>query len=122
MVKFSKGKYISCKAHFQRLSSSNSPPLSARLRNAADSTYNFLGLYVTSLFSVGPSIAIQIPKYGPAHAQNSSMPTPPLKLPRSTSGDHLALLDLALQVEVEAEAVVMEAVVQVVAEEAVGRG
>ena len=29
-----------------------SPPLSARLRNLFDDTYAFLGLYVTTLFSV----------------------------------------------------------------------
>lgn len=50
------------------------------------------------------------------------MPTPPPKLRRSTFGDHLGLLALGLQEEAEAEVVAMEEVVQVVAEEVVGRG
>ena len=36
---------------FQKLTI-DSPPLSARLRSYADSTYAFFGLYVTTLFSV----------------------------------------------------------------------
>ena len=37
----------------------NRPPLTARVRHFANDTYNFLGLYVTTLFSVR---AMSVPK------------------------------------------------------------
>lgn len=92
------------------------------MRNAVDSTYNFLGLYVTSLFSVGRLDFLWNFEDGSvANTQNSLMPTPPPKLPRSTSGDHLVLHSLDLHVAAVAE-VVMEVALQVVADQAVGRG
>lgn len=51
MAKCCKGMLTQSLSH-DFLLSDNSPPLSARIRNLFDDSYAFLGLYVTTLFSV----------------------------------------------------------------------
>lgn len=51
MAKYYKGRLTQALKQ-ESLLSSNSPPLSARIRNLVDDSYAFLGLYVTTLFSV----------------------------------------------------------------------
>ncbi|KAL2054172.1 hypothetical protein ABVK25_005711 [Lepraria finkii] len=60
------------------------PPLSARVRNFVDSTYAFLGLYVTSLFSLDAYAAAE---QSPYNIRNRNRPTPALRAgPRSGGG------------------------------------
>ena len=51
MAKYYKGR-LAQSLKQKCLLSNDSPPLSARIRNLIDDSYAFLGLYVTTLFSV----------------------------------------------------------------------
>ncbi|EXJ95001.1 hypothetical protein A1O1_00119 [Capronia coronata CBS 617.96] len=50
----SSAKYISSSGHVLE-----TPPLTARISRLSDSIYNFLGLYIVSLFSLDPYTAAQ---------------------------------------------------------------